>query len=62
MTGSLRDEIGPERFDELAAQGVRDAIAELHAAGLPSIGTDETGRVCKVYADGTKVYVDDEPE
>ncbi|MGW1991595.1 hypothetical protein [Embleya sp. NPDC001921] len=61
MTKSLRDEIGPERFDELMAQGVRKAVAELHAAGLPAVG-GENGRVYKVYADGTKVYVDEEEE
>jgi hypothetical protein len=62
MGKSLRDRIGPERFDQLVEEGVRKAVAELHAAGLPSCGTDETGRICKFYPDGTKEYIDDEPE
>ncbi|HSA53877.1 MAG TPA: hypothetical protein VLH10_27670 [Yinghuangia sp.] len=59
MTDSLIDSIGRERAHALMRQAVQDAIAELHAAGLPAIGA-ENGRVCKFYPDGTKVYVDEE--
>lgn len=60
MTRSLIDEIGPERAHELMAEAVRDAIAELHAQGLPAIGSDGDGRVYKEFADGTRVHVEDE--
>ncbi|OPC83503.1 hypothetical protein B4N89_23490 [Embleya scabrispora] len=59
MAKSLRDEMGPERFDAAMAEGVRKAVAELHALGLPGIG-GENGRVYKQYADGTRVYLDEE--
>jgi len=58
MTESLIDQIGRERAEELMAKAVRDAVADLHARGLPSIGIDDEGRVCKDYADGTRVYVE----
>jgi succinate dehydrogenase/fumarate reductase flavoprotein subunit len=56
---SLVDRIGRERAAELMAEAVRDAIAELHAAGLPAVG-GENGRVYKDYADGTRIYLDEE--
>ncbi|WP_406285408.1 hypothetical protein [Embleya sp. NBC_00896] len=59
MTKSLLDRIGRERVDELMTEAVRQAVAELHAAGLPAVGGDEGG-VYRVYPDGTKVYVEEE--
>ncbi|MYW05121.1 hypothetical protein [Streptomyces sp. SID3343] len=59
MTRSLIDRIGRERVEELTAEAVREAVAELHAVGLPAVG-GENGRVYKEYADGTRVYLDEE--
>jgi hypothetical protein len=59
VTESLIDRIGRERVEESMCQAVREAVAELHAAGLPAVG-GENGRVYKVYPDGRKVYLDDE--
>lgn len=59
MAKSLRDQIGPERFDAAMAEGVRKAVEELYALGLPAVG-GENGRVYKHYADGTRVYLDEE--
>jgi hypothetical protein len=58
-TKSLIDRIGRERAAALVAEAVREAVAELHAAGLPAVG-GENGRVYKDYADGTRVYLDEE--
>jgi hypothetical protein len=58
---SLIDRIGRERAQELTEAAVREAIAELHAAGLPAIG-GENGRVYKDHADGTRVYLDEEQD
>lgn len=47
----LLDAIGRERAEALMSRAVRKAVADLHAAGLPSVGLID-GVLCKRYPDG----------
>lgn len=51
MTKSFFDIIGDDKLVELMNAGVRKAIQETHAAGLPVTGKID-GVLCRLYPDG----------
>ena len=53
---SVFDLIGKERAFQLMEEGVQKAVADLHAAGLPSVGLIN-GVLCERYPDGRVVPV-----
>src|SRR5688572_1321667 len=56
---SIFDVIGKERADELMSQAFHKAVADLHAAGLPSVGLID-GVVSMRWPDGRVVPVTQE--
>ena len=48
-------DLGAEEVTRISTEGVKAAIADLHAAGIPSVHGDAKG-IYKLYPDGYKEY------
>lgn len=50
-------ELQKEEIEKLYGEAAAEAVAETHAAGLPTTHVDEKGRVYDEYPDGYRDYV-----